>query len=442
MQNKWIKVVLVSVATAIVLVACGGDGGDKDPGAKEKKVEKAIFSFYDQEHGQEPWITDGKPSGTKMLKDVTEGSKSSVLSEVVEMDNEYYFVTSSEDRIINNLPVGKLWKSDGTTEGTVLIKDLSFPNTKLRLFKLNDELYILRDNGLWKSDGTQAGTTKIKSFEGVETTRKMAVSNDRVYFIAYDDEHGGELWSSDGTATGTKIVKDIADGAGSSTPYNFEISNNKLYFTAEDNANGRNLWVTDGTEAGTKMVNNIPLDEYPDNLTDINGVLYFYLYIDENHNGIWKINNSTGNAEKVIDMKASKDRGDLRNFTSFDHSLYFTANDPLPTHELWVSDGTEEGTVKVKDFNSYVYYQRSAKNGLLFESSRNEEYYLWGSDGTEEGTIKIATFKVRHGAFQILNDTIKNNRLIITEDDNHLKVLISDGTKNGTTLLKDSPYPE
>src|SRR5439155_25333606 len=77
-------------------------------------------------------------------------------------------------------------------------------------FTAADELH---GRELWKSDGTTAGTVLVKDINpGPQDTqfRELANVNGKLFFSASDSAHGQELWMSDGTDTGTVLVKDIA----------------------------------------------------------------------------------------------------------------------------------------------------------------------------------------------------------------------------------------
>jgi ELWxxDGT repeat protein len=81
--------------------------------------------------------------------------------------------------------------------------------------------------------------------------------------------------------------------------------------------------------------------------------------------------------------------------------LYFTAYEGIAGRELWSSDGTEDGTVMVKDINpgSFDAFPRPKSSGyraLSFVGSKGVVYFpardggrgteLWVSDGTAPGT--------------------------------------------------------
>ena len=83
-------------------------------------------------------------------------------------------------------------------------------------------------------------------------------------------------------------------------------------------------------------------------------------------------------------------------FTVVGEMLFFAAQTPTTGSELWKSDGTESGTVRVKDINpgsahSLPRYLTNV-NGTLYFSANDgiagEE--LWTSDGTEAGTVMVA----------------------------------------------------
>ena len=88
---------------------------------------------------------------------------------------------------------------------------------------------------LWQSDGTTAGTVLVKDLNpGIKNSapRSLTVSGTKLYFSAVSPTAGNELWVSDGTAAGTKVVKDLNPGMLGSNPTSLTNVNGTLFFVA------------------------------------------------------------------------------------------------------------------------------------------------------------------------------------------------------------------
>ena len=66
----------------------------------------------------------------------------------------------------------------------------------------------------------------------------MVAKGTDLYFTASSLTMGNELWKSDGTAAGTVVVKDIYAGTTGATPQNLTNVNGTLYFSVQDGING------------------------------------------------------------------------------------------------------------------------------------------------------------------------------------------------------------
>ena len=125
-----------------------------------------FFRANDGTSGNELWKSDGTSAGTVLVKDIQMGSGPSEPNYLTNLNGTLCFGAYSA-------ATGGLWKSDGTVAGTVLVKtitlDIYMSNSEGSLTNQNGTLYFsARDindrNGieLWKSDGTTAGTVMIK----------------------------------------------------------------------------------------------------------------------------------------------------------------------------------------------------------------------------------------------------------------------------------------
>jgi ELWxxDGT repeat protein len=165
---------------------------------------------------------------------------------------------------------------------------------------------------LWRTDGTVAGTTIYTNKVLVDSSAEPVLWNNKIYFKGITASTGKELWVTDGTDAGTQIVKDIKPGTASSSPRSLLLFNNALYFFASTSAEGVELWKSDGTNEGTVMVKDI--------------------------------NPGAGNGYDNTNTS----------FFSSGAILYFNANDGTHGTELWKTDGSNIGTVMIKDINPGV----------------------------------------------------------------------------------------
>src|SRR5205085_1064967 len=128
---------------------------------------------------------------------------------------------------------------------------------------------------LWKSNGTSSGTVLVKDIvAGVATSnpRSLTAAGTTLFFTANLASSGNELWKSNGTSSGTTLVRDILAGTGSSlTSQNIGVRYftnvaGTIYFRAVDGATGTELWRSDGTSSGTVLLKDImpgSLSSYP-----------------------------------------------------------------------------------------------------------------------------------------------------------------------------------
>ncbi|MFH7245724.1 MAG: ELWxxDGT repeat protein [Spirulina sp.] len=276
-------------------------------------------------------------------------------------------------------------------------------------------------------------------------------SNGILYFTADDGTHGMELWKSDGTAAGTVLVKDIYRGSGYSSPAYLTNVNGTLFFTADNGFHGIELWKSDGTEAGTVLVKDIYSDSYfsppsyftppPAHLTNLNGTLFFRAYSTTNGTELWKSDGTEAGTVLVKDIVA-KGSSNPYVLTAVNDTLFFTADNGANGRELWKSDGTATGTALVKDLWDGPYGSNPKGlidvNGTLFFST-TERNGLWKSDGTEVGTVLVKHLALQTGSSSAKTLADINGTLFFTANEgiHGSELWKSDGTATGTGLVKD-----
>lgn len=124
-----------------------------------------------------------------VVKDIMTSPASSQPKELTSLDGIAYFVATTDEYGT------EVWRSDGTPEGTRVLKDI--------------------DPGLGNTFMRPSGLTRYQG---------------RLFFSAGSGAYGDELWASDGTEAGTVLVKDILPGFFGSRPAEFGVVGGLLFF--------------------------------------------------------------------------------------------------------------------------------------------------------------------------------------------------------------------
>jgi len=357
--------------------------------------------------------SDGTTEGTLPLKAVRMplgGTWGSALTHSAVVNGTLYFVAN--DPLLGI----ELWKTDGTTAGTTVAIDLndgagnSFsPDEPPFLTEMNGALFFVSgsafNKGLWTTDGTPGGTTKLRAGAASGLTNV----NGTLFFSAYDETHGQELWKTDGTPAGTVLVKDVFPGTDALGAPNgtalaeFAAFGGLLYFTADDGIHGRELWRSDGSEAGTTLVRDIYPGAAP------SGFLNYTL-------------------------------------TAVNDTLFFFAEDGVYGRELWLTDGTAAGTTLVKDVrpgpmgsDAYGFTIAAFGDTLFFVANDGDTgWELWRSDGAEAGTVMVLDIDPGPASGDPRSLTNFNGTLYFSAGGFWGPLWQSDGTAAGTTVVRDS----
>lgn len=251
--------------------------------------DKLFFNAYTPANGNEPWVSDGTPEGTRMITDLTDDYWGSDLGEFFGFKDKAYFYSEAVDLF---------YETDGTEQGTKAYS-VDYLTKPVRYIDYGDHFVMQVQNregwngaGLMISDGTEEGTeyigntddnqfiswitvlgsqlffkdssklyrytvgSRITPIESeVNIVQPLVAYNGYLYFSgAVNGEY--ELYKYSGASSFEK-VKDINEGEGSSYPEQFYSLDTDLFFLADDGIHGKEAWITDGTEEGTKMLKDI-----------------------------------------------------------------------------------------------------------------------------------------------------------------------------------------
>jgi len=314
-----------------------------------KAVFKATNSGY---FNDEPWVTDGTESGTIMLREINPDPLSgSFIGPMVHFNNEIYFQAN------DGIHGSELWKTDGTPGGTTMVIDL-FPG----------------------SQGSNPG--------------EMTEFNGELYFSAYTPEYGDELWKTQGDSSSTTLVADIAEGDLSSSPCYLFPTSSYLFF-ARENANG--VYRSDGTPGGTGMLYEKVIIGQLDEafFTLFKGDIFFrgtdIIGPDAKGTQLWKI--SGDNVIRVTSLVSPEADLDPMHLTVAGDLMYFIGEQYPYGEELWIYNGTQ--VQMVKDINPSGHgnlggFLTEFRGKLVFSAGvASTGVELWVSDGTEDGTRLI-----------------------------------------------------
>ena len=353
----------------------------------------------------------------------------------------------------------ELWRSDGTEAGTYEVLDLNpsgRANTK-RFVVINDELYFLADSmnvseQLFKTDGTEEGTEWLADVDDAngETTHMLTASGDRLFYRTYRTGIGTELWTSDGTSAGTQMVINLSQEY-SSFPHELTDFNGILIFateTAGTTIGGLNR--TDGTAANTIKIG----DATPGGIVVVGDTLYFRSTFEDYGPELARATLEPGSIEMVGDLNPGAGGANIFNLTQVDHRIFFRAYHPDYGAELWAYNLNTGEIYLVKDIwpgssgSSFPDQLISYQGNLIFnahDGTYGEE--LWISDGTEEGTKMLKNINVEvggppYGNAQPTQFYEAADLLFFSADDgiNGRELWQTDGTEAGTKMVYNIGY--
>ncbi len=452
----------------------------------------AFFVANDGTHGAQMWRSDGTASGTYQVTSLATGT---TIDEIVSAGGHLYFeshtaggsyslysstgVAGSTPTLVTSMPsAAELTVSGGriywqetifassstglyTTDGTGPAQQLTQTTSTLPLIDTGSALYQFTGAGASRVVGTTV--TPITNMPLIDIQSAFTNVGGNIFFAGsnfasnpYDNElfviaadssaatlltngltssdisrgaaalgnklifvDGGALWSSDGTAAGTAKFLDIFPPASyiSFTPTisKFVALGQDLYFQEFAPSGAYSLWKTDGTAAGTVLVKQLSTSTIGDSdypapppaplaMTVQDGLLYFGGYDSQSGVELWRSDGTTDGTFKVKDIDPSVtngvstvfDKPIVGNAATLGGKTFYMGADLAHGYELWTSDGTAAGTHLFMDINTD---HGSSNPGNLVVSGANLFFEavdgtghgneLWVSDGTVAGTHKV-----------------------------------------------------
>ena len=400
-----------------------------------------------------------------LLKDVNSqlsGGSYTQPSDGAAIGTTYYFAGYSANG------GGELWKTDGTSAGTMLVKDIrpgGESSDPYYFVTVGSTIYFIADDGtngeeVWKSDGTAAGTKiVIDPYLGDDNSSSpdyLTVVGTDLYWRAYDENIDEDVIFKADASGNISIVINPDNNAnnykGPFSPNNFAAVGNTLYFQAYsydnnwNNPTGWELWKTDGTEAGTALVKDIYPgwwnNSNPDHLTAVGSTLFFMAQDQFAGYELFKTDGTAVGTVLVSDMNPGGGSSwDAQEFVAVGSNLMFRNWDGVHGRELWKSDGTLAGTGMVSDIYpggswSNPQYFTVIGSTLYFAAENTIDYGLFKSDGTSAGTLVVSNQCYLDGPIIAAGSTLYFNGSDNNGNSSN-ELWKSDGTSAGTTLVRD-----
>ena len=327
-------------------------------------ADSTIIKFVDEEHGQEPWVTDLTPKGTHLLKDIDKGKMSSVgffgeddqsvtlygyqyfiasnsiyrsdgsakrtevegnidemqINNLVKYNNKLYFTINDQPSLYRIFPRGQAVSASAmitfdqskSRREIVSIEAGAFDNKMLLLIHNQKRQSGEQSYDLRLSNG-QYGWSKIlkyrfdPAYTAPKRLKKILVTDRIIYFL---DDFESEIWMLKNTAQAPKIAqltkfilpKDVA-----LNPTALLADKNYLYFASLQG----DIYRTDGSQKRTKKINSTKLQNkdyfkfvkhFKNNL--IVHAISSFKGLDVNT--LYKINLGTGRWSKLLENRTTR----------------------------------------------------------------------------------------------------------------------------------------
>ncbi|HTS02911.1 MAG TPA: hypothetical protein VMN04_10340, partial [Thermoanaerobaculia bacterium] len=274
----------------------------------------------------------------------------------------------------------EVWTSDGSPEGTNLVRDI-FPGP----------------------DILQNGPSIPEADDRLNPTPgPLASLGGTLFFAAPTGTSRCVLWRSDGSSAGTVPVVDPGQadgpvlpcmplGEGAAAP-TLPVSGGRLFFGAFRGSSADfGLWSTDGTEAGTRYLAPLVLPQYGALLaTDVSGTLAFQNFDAFHGWGLWRSDGTPGGTRFVGSLG-----GPIGMLSAHGRSVVVQVNPPgASTFQLWLADVEGGGATLLRSLHGGLQGIAWLGGTIVFSvygQGLAVDDGLWRSDGTPDGTFRYSS---------------------------------------------------
>jgi trimeric autotransporter adhesin len=332
----------------------------------------------------------------------------------------------------------ELWKTKGDSENTQIVTDIpagsssEFTYTTVNVFteSIGDTIVTITNNTrnlrLIKQNGTNEIINFYTQVDPIKFKNGLLLSgyfpNTNPAFYYYKNSQ-------------FNYINEIQ------YPSNSIVLDSILYFTGQIYLNSNpytpssnGIWKSNATATGTNLVVSIPSSTNLGEFTNIDNKYIIFTKSINNNCSIWKLNLLDNSTELLFTLGNTGTNNPfigMKYYTDGTGTFFFSHN-----NNVYKSDGTPTGTIKINPTNVYVRQAFGFGNGkLLILGWLNN---VFGIISYENSNFQM--FKLLTGSNQDFTNSAKltNGNLVFARE-NALgqQIWVSDWTPNGTLMLKD-----
>lgn len=347
------------------------------------------------------WRTDGTASGTY------------TITAPIATFTPNYLLTALNGNLLLRAATpatgAELWRSNGDRTGAQLLKEVKpgpASATYTGWFVFAGRFYFALDEegkaAWWSTDGTADDTTPLTTrYRGPTPVNAQVLAQDAtaVYLTAHLSDKAIELWRFD--QRGFQRLKTFtADPAlaGAVVIGQGVVQNRKLYFFAGAPGSPAGLWRSDGTASGTTLLleksfvaaggPSLESGLYPHTLVPVGRNTLYFFEDDPPLLRLWRLDSELDRFTLVKTLRVRREDGLYHAIRydmalTYENKLYFSLTwqderSNLLQTELWQTDGTETGTVRLTTLPFAARLALVGEPGLLILGPASLLALPWG----------------------------------------------------------------
>ncbi len=406
-------------------------------------ADSVLFLADDGLTGLEVWASDGTAEGTHLVRDIARGTTDSDPFGFTNLGGQLAFFARKD--VIGGVPnylvqttANNSVRDIAVNTGIIDVSDNSFngETTGIQWQTRIRNTAGQISNAVVAWDGSQFRLLAKISPTQQQLFNPIVKVNGILVAAVYDRSPSSQenaIWS---IGAGGELVERL----GVVTQFNqstWSTVGDTHYFVDVDyRIGGSILWQTDGTASGTRPVQDFPdLDGF--NLPQFGDT--FVLALKSDHRGLVYLNSATEDVSMSESIFNSY-TWNLQTLRSSADGVLFARN----YNEIWFTAGTPESTRLVALLPGATIQSNAVTIGqntwlFVFDGKENPGHWsLVKTDGTSLGTTRVVDFPVSKSIVQFDNLSAVGGKLLFGLQDGVTgasEIWVSDGTAKGTTAI-------